>query len=403
MGFVTIVLVLVCGIAVRSGWGPLTTLYYVIVTSCTIGYGDLVPTTQMERFLAIIYIPLACLIMGQWLAFVANRIIEHQSSQFRKNRLQLRELTSDDLEAMDINGNGQVSWAEFLEFMLIAMEKIDYELIDDLHSYFNKLDSSNDGVLSTEDLVEASRRKMKCARRKLELSSYKQKLLASCNEARESAARNAKRARAIQWTQDMVKHTMQRFSFADPSLDEDYRQDLGRSHRHGRVLQNVHKGRLTMSERPRSRKALQQAKRTESDHLTSRPKRHEGSTRGRQRQIRPDKCTMDEDIANYQLGSEESGSDLERSDYGLSRDPLAAGGNPSSRRMDKTLPEQSKRVTAARSILRHSNYRTYGSTEARSSETLDGLEEGSSRNRTSEPTRRAHFETSRNEYLSPDG
>ena len=74
------------GIAARlSGWDVLSTIYYAIATSCTIGYGDFVLTTQVERLMAVIYIPLVCLIMGHWLAYVANTIINKQSSQFCYN------------------------------------------------------------------------------------------------------------------------------------------------------------------------------------------------------------------------------------------------------------------------------------------------------------------------------
>ena len=78
---------------------------------------------------------------------------------------------------MDVNGNGKVTRAEFLEFMLVAMNKIDYDLVDELHEYFNKLDSRGTGELSRADLVENARRKLKDTRRKLELAAYKQQLL----------------------------------------------------------------------------------------------------------------------------------------------------------------------------------------------------------------------------------
>ena len=171
------VVVLVSIVAYQSHWDIITTIYYMIVTSCTIGYGDLVPSTQLERLAAVIYIPLVCLIMGHWLGYVANAIIERQSSKFRKKRLEHRELTQDDLDAMDVNGNGKVSWAEFLEFMLVAMEKVDYEMVDELQTCFRSLDVARTGELSRADLVEAARRKLRSASRKLELATYKRRVI----------------------------------------------------------------------------------------------------------------------------------------------------------------------------------------------------------------------------------
>jgi hypothetical protein len=176
LSLVSTMLGLACVIGVRSGWDALAIVYYLITTGCTIGYGDLTPTTQDQKFLAIFFIPLSCLVMGHWLGYVANRIIEGRSSRFRIQYC-ARELTQDDLDAMDVNEDGKVTRAEFLEFMLLAMNKIDYEMVDELQAYFGKLDVAGTGELSRANLVEAARRKLKSPRRKLELASYKHRLL----------------------------------------------------------------------------------------------------------------------------------------------------------------------------------------------------------------------------------
>jgi Ca2+-binding EF-hand superfamily protein len=47
---------------------------------------------------------------------------------------------------MDLNGDGKVAWFEFLEFMLVAMKKVDPELLDELRAYFDRLDVDNNGT-----------------------------------------------------------------------------------------------------------------------------------------------------------------------------------------------------------------------------------------------------------------
>jgi potassium channel subfamily K len=80
--------------------------------------------------IAIFFIPIACGIMAQWLGLVATWIVERRQAKFRKN-LGNPELTQRDLDIMDENGDGLVSRAEFLEFMLIAVNKIDQELVNE--------------------------------------------------------------------------------------------------------------------------------------------------------------------------------------------------------------------------------------------------------------------------------
>ena len=152
------------------------------MVGCTIGYGDLAPTTQKERLLAIFFIPLVVLFMTHWLGFFANYIIESKNERFR-TQFELRDLTEADLSAMDVSGSGKVTRAEFLEFMLVAMNKIDFELVDELSEYFQTLDVDGNGEISRDDLIENARRKLKTPRRKLELAAYKRRLLSTKQDA----------------------------------------------------------------------------------------------------------------------------------------------------------------------------------------------------------------------------
>ncbi|KAG7372392.1 ion channel [Nitzschia inconspicua] len=165
-------------IGYKSNWGFWSTVYYAVTTAATIGYGDLTPHTQEERFLAVIFIPFACAVTGHCLAWFAKWSIEKQGAKYRKNAFDShKELTPEDLKVMDITGDGKVAWFEFLEFMLVAMKKVDPELLDELRDYFDRLDVSQTGELSNEDLIEIARRKMRSPRRKLELYEYKRHLL----------------------------------------------------------------------------------------------------------------------------------------------------------------------------------------------------------------------------------
>ena len=115
--------------------------------------------------------------MGQLLASAAGRIIEARSSRFRR-QLEQKDMTEEDLECMDADGDGRVSKAEFLAFMLVAMKKIDKDLVDELDRYFERLDTVRSGYLSREDLIETARRKLRddpiqCMQRRV----YKQQLL----------------------------------------------------------------------------------------------------------------------------------------------------------------------------------------------------------------------------------
>jgi potassium channel subfamily K len=147
----------------------------------------LVPKSDKSKQIAIVFIPLVCGIMAQLLAIAAGRIIEVRSSRFRR-QLEQKGLTEEDLQIMDADGDGRVSKVEFLAFMLVAMKKIDKDLVDELDQYFERLDTDRSGYLSREDLIETARRKLRndpiqCMQRLL----YKQQLLSKSKRTHHDA------------------------------------------------------------------------------------------------------------------------------------------------------------------------------------------------------------------------
>jgi potassium channel subfamily K len=175
-----------------SGWRHLgDAAYFGVISATTVGYGDLAPASQRGRLLATIFIPITVAAMGHWLSLVAGYIIDSRQSRFRE-QMANKELTLEDLDVMDEDGDGQVTQVEFLEFMLTAMNKVDQETLQNLRAYFRRLDTDGTGTLSKEDLIAAARRKLKMTKQKLELSSYKRSLLKTASEASPDAKEEEK-------------------------------------------------------------------------------------------------------------------------------------------------------------------------------------------------------------------
>ena len=80
--------------------------------------------------------------MGYFLQQVAERMVKSKRNKTlfgADDQDSIRELTVMDLEAMDADGDGNVDWSEFLEFMLVAMNKIDEDLLWELRYQFDNL------------------------------------------------------------------------------------------------------------------------------------------------------------------------------------------------------------------------------------------------------------------------
>lgn len=157
--------------------------YFLTCTATTLGFGDVTPSSQAGRLATAIFIPFAVGSMGHWLAIVAGWFVRARQQAFRRS-MEMRGLTLADIEAMDDDGDGDVTMFEFFEFMLIAMGKVEKELWDELKQNFERLDLDSSGTLSKEDLIAAARKRLRDADRKMELAKYKQKLLQQAEAAR---------------------------------------------------------------------------------------------------------------------------------------------------------------------------------------------------------------------------
>jgi potassium channel subfamily K, other eukaryote len=185
-GFLVVLLVLgVFGafISRDPAIGAAEIAYFLVITATTLGFGDVAPTSQAGRLATAIFIPLAVGTMGHWLAIVAKYIVDQRQQAFRST-FQAEGISLADLQAMDTDDDGNVSRAEFLEFMLLAMNKVDKALLEELRAHFDRLDSDRSGALSKDDLIALARRQLKKPSRKLELARYKRRLREQADQAR---------------------------------------------------------------------------------------------------------------------------------------------------------------------------------------------------------------------------
>jgi Ion channel len=214
--FLMVVVVLACFavliMMVDPSINPRNVIYFLIITSTTCGFGDVTPTSQPGRLLTALLIPLAVGAMGRWLSLVAAWIMEVRQRQARKLLWSTSDLTYEDLEVMDEDGDGNVTRVEFLEFMLLSMDKVDRSLLDELRAQFASLDADGTGVLSRGDLIAMARKKLHCPTRKLELSRYKHELLdqASCAHGPAAAgghSNSSSRRTQSRWTNPLTLFT----------------------------------------------------------------------------------------------------------------------------------------------------------------------------------------------------
>lgn len=130
-------------------WG--NALYFGLITASTIGLGDLAPSTPAARIFAVFYIPLSVAAAGEILSGVAMALVHRRQREVYAKQLE-HDLTIQHLQAMDTDGDGQITRFEYVQFMLMEMGRITAEELDELLTQFERLDVTRSGFLDNEDL-----------------------------------------------------------------------------------------------------------------------------------------------------------------------------------------------------------------------------------------------------------
>mmetsp|Transcript_25336 Transcript_25336/g.29341 ORF Transcript_25336/g.29341 Transcript_25336/m.29341 type:complete len:105 (-) Transcript_25336:55-369(-) len=93
--------------------------------------------------------------MAQILGKYSNIYMQRRAAEAEKEFLS-RKLTAKDLQQMDREGDGAVSYSEFLVFMLHTMGKVEKKDIEQLEQLYLKLDADHDGNLTMYDLFKGA-------------------------------------------------------------------------------------------------------------------------------------------------------------------------------------------------------------------------------------------------------
>ena len=149
---VLIVLALGVMIGLHEGWTMFESIYWTVVSSLTIGFGDFTPESPVMRLFCVFFLPFSVAVFGEVLSRIASVYMARKRSSTEQSFLH-RTMTLNDLHILDKDGDGKVSRADFLEYMLVALQKVDQEDIDELHNAFERLDHNQSGVLTAEDLA----------------------------------------------------------------------------------------------------------------------------------------------------------------------------------------------------------------------------------------------------------
>lgn len=121
-------------------------VYWAVITSTTIGYGDVSPKTKTGRVISLFVLPMMVLSLSNAISAISGHVM---SSRQRKQ--EVLKITIEDLLSYD--DDAQVTKHEFIIFVLQKMNKIDNADVDLIQEHFVKLDADKNGRLDMNDFM----------------------------------------------------------------------------------------------------------------------------------------------------------------------------------------------------------------------------------------------------------
>jgi Ion channel len=139
------------GIGYLEGWSWMESLYWLVISGTTVGFGDFHPSLSYTKLFSCFFLPLAVAVLGALLGRIASLYMDRKR-RLAEQRFLSRSLTLCDLTTMDTSEDGRVDKAEFLTYMLTALQKVSKEDVQEIVDLFHKLDVDGSNYLSKDDL-----------------------------------------------------------------------------------------------------------------------------------------------------------------------------------------------------------------------------------------------------------
>ena len=125
--------------------------YFAVVTSTTVGYGDISPVTNAGRGFACLYLLVGVVAIGNVLSHIAGYFVDAKQRETLE-RILSKKITKEDFEKFDVDGDGRIEKTEFVVRKLMLMGLLNAEDVERVETEFEVMDADGSGEITMEDL-----------------------------------------------------------------------------------------------------------------------------------------------------------------------------------------------------------------------------------------------------------
>lgn len=152
-GILMLIVTILCGaltFMLLEGYGLVDAVYVTVISSTTVGYGDMHPTNSSTKLIMTVWLILSTISVAKVISDFTDVRMQAKERAITKRVLSAR-IEKSDMKLLDRDDDGTVLWGEYLSNMLISLGKVTEEEVDAFRTKFNEHDYNNDGRISISD------------------------------------------------------------------------------------------------------------------------------------------------------------------------------------------------------------------------------------------------------------
>lgn len=149
---ITIVLISgVCMFKYMEELSLLDSIYATVISSTTIGYGDISPTNEKTKKYMTVWLILSTITLAKVVSDFTDLRLQAKEKAVAR-RVLTATFDKKSLKHIDANDDGVVSWGEYLAAMVVTLEKMTQEEVDTIKTRFNQMDRNKDGLIKDSEI-----------------------------------------------------------------------------------------------------------------------------------------------------------------------------------------------------------------------------------------------------------
>jgi hypothetical protein len=140
-----------------DGFSIVDAFYFTMMTTSTVGYGDIVPSNDVSRAFTCLFSVFGTIGFGRAVSDFIDALTDQRLHEKHHRLLHRSALTEETLLNADLGKDKNLTREEFLLYRLKQMDMLDEDIVVEINHQFDLMDKDGNGTLDRRDIDLANK------------------------------------------------------------------------------------------------------------------------------------------------------------------------------------------------------------------------------------------------------